>query len=287
MTMKFILAPISGTETDGVVLHLASLVARRFAAHIEVLHARSDPRETMPYLGEGASPALIDQVMVTAERDAASRSGRAKENFDAWVASSGIGLADAPTATETPTCSWRLETGAEDKWISRLGRLSDMTIVAQPGEAGSVASMLAFEAALLDTGRPVMLAPIKEKAESRGIAVVAWNGSAESAHALSVALPFLAAAKSVHVVAVEESAHTPDAEAVMRHLAWHRIASQVRHASVKGRSAAQAIMSECEAVGASLLVMGGYTHNRLRQMIFGGVTAHVLKHANIPVLLAH
>ncbi|MBM3522120.1 MAG: universal stress protein, partial [Alphaproteobacteria bacterium] len=47
------------------------------------------------------------------------------------------------------------------------------------------------------------------------------------------------------------------------------------------------IVAECEAVDAALLIMGGYTHNRLRQMIFGGVTAHVIRHATIPVLMGH
>ena len=62
-------APIGGTDADTANLTLAARIARRFSAHIDVLHAKADPRETMPYLGEGASPALIDQVMVTAEKD--------------------------------------------------------------------------------------------------------------------------------------------------------------------------------------------------------------------------
>jgi nucleotide-binding universal stress UspA family protein len=287
MQFKSILAPIGGTDSDIASLTLAARIARRFSAHVDVFHAKADPRESMPYLGEGASPALIDQVMVSAERDSDTRAARARANFETWQAQSGLSLAPTPGVVEQPSCALRLEAGAEDKWIARLGRLSDMTIVAEPGEGSSVAAMLAFEAALLDTGRPVMMAPIGYKTNDSGSVVVAWNGSAESSRAVQAGLPFLQQAKSVHVVAVEESANTPDADAVVRYLAWHRIGAKVRLASGKGRPAAQAIVAECEAVDAALLVMGGYTHNRLRQMIFGGVTAHVIRHATIPVLMAH
>ena len=287
MAFKSILAPIGGVDSDGPTLALAARIAKRFSAHVDVLHAKADPRETMPYLGEGASPALIDQVMVSAEREADSRSGRAKTSFEEWQKSSGLTLAPAPGVSEMPSCALRIESGAEDKWIARLGRINDLTIVSEPGESGSVAAMLAFEAALLDTGRPVMMAPSNNAVNESGAVVIAWNGSAESSRAVAAGLPFLLSAKSVHVVAVEESANTPDAEALVRYLAWHRIGANVRLASGKGRPAAQAIVAECEAVNAALLVMGGYTHNRLRQMIFGGVTAHVIRHATIPVLMGH
>ncbi len=287
MAFKSILAPIGGVDSDGPTLALAARIAKRFSAHVDVLHAKADPRETMPYLGEGASPALIDQVMVSAEREADSRSARAKTGFDEWQKSSGLTLAPAPGIVEMPSCTLRIESGAEDKWIARLGRINDLTIVSEPGESGSVAAMLAFEAALLDTGRPVMMAPSNYKINDSGAVVIAWNGSAESSRAVAAGMPFLSTARSVHVVAVEESANTPDAEAVVRYLAWHRIGANVRLASGKGRPAAQAIVAECEAVNAALLIMGGYTHNRLRQMIFGGVTAHVIRHATIPVLMGH
>ena len=101
------------------------------------------------------------------------------------------------------------------------------------------------------------------------------------------ALPFLTAAREVQVVTVEENANLPDGKACVDHLLWHGIRAGVRSLGGKGRSAAQAIVAEIEPTKAGLLVMGGYTHNRLRQMIFGGVTALVLRQTTIPVLMAH
>ena len=37
--------------------------------------------------------------------------------------------------------------------------------------------------------------------------------------------------------------------------------------------------------GADLLAMGAYSHSRLRQLILGGVTRHVLEHARLPVMM--
>ena len=286
MSFRTILCPLSGTDSDAQVLALAAAVARQFGAHIGVIHAKADPRDSMPYLGEGASPALIDQVLETAEKEGTSRASRAQAAYEQWRATAGLPVAAQP-GTGGASCDFRTITGAEDKWISRLGRLHDLTVVAQPRDGGTVAAMLAFEAALLDTGQPVLIAPASGATALDGPALVAWNGSVESARAVMAAMPFLTGAKEVQVVTVEENANLPDGKACADHLLWHGVRAGVRSLGGKGRTAAQAIVAEIEPTKAGLLVMGGYTHNRLRQMIFGGVTALVLRQTTIPVLMAH
>jgi len=286
MSIKTILCPIVGGDADAATMTLAATVARRFGAHLDIVHAKADPRDSMPYLGEGASPALIDQVLESAEKEGGIRAGRAQAEFEAWRAASGMPITNGP-GTGGASCAFRAVAGAEDKWIARLGRLADLTIVAQPRDGGTVAAMLAFEAALLDTGHPVLIAPASGGGSLEGAALVAWNGSVESARAVTAGLPFLANARSVSIVTVEENANLPDGQGCVDHLAWHGIRADVRSLGGKGRSAAQAIVADIESTKAGLLVMGGYTHNRLRQMIFGGVTALVLKSTTIPVLMAH
>jgi nucleotide-binding universal stress UspA family protein len=286
MPIKTILCPIVGGEADASTMNLAAAVARKFGAHVDIVHAKADPRDSMPYLGEGASPALIDQVLDSAEKEGAVRAGRAQEEFEAWRATSGLPVAAGP-GTGGASCAYRAVAGAEDKWIARLGRVADLTVVGQPRDGGTVAAMLAFEAALLDTGHPVLIAPAAGGGSLDGSALVAWNGSVESARAVTAGLPLLAGARAVSVVTVEENANLPDGKGCADLLAWHGIRADVRSLGGKGRTAAQAIVAEIEATKAGFLVMGGYTHNRLRQMIFGGVTALVLKSTTIPVLMAH
>ncbi len=84
MTLKIVLAVVGGRDSDTATLDVALNVARRFNAHIEALHIKGDQRDAIPFLGEGASGVLIEQIMTAAERDAGTRSSKAKTVFDAW-----------------------------------------------------------------------------------------------------------------------------------------------------------------------------------------------------------
>jgi nucleotide-binding universal stress UspA family protein len=121
--------------------------------------------------------------------------------------------------------------------------------------------------------------------------VVAWNGSRESARAITEAMPFLEAAEKVIVVLVddrhpaEEKGREPGAD-VARHLSRHSVNAELRHV-VEWDHIHAAILNEAEKSGAGLLVMGGYGHSRLREWVIGGATRGVLTEAGLPVLMAH
>lgn len=282
--IKSILCPIAGVASDRLALDCAAVLAQHFLAHVDVLHAKPDSTEIAPYLGEGMSPSLISQVIEDAERRAEAQAGIARATFDAWAGARAMPVMAKPSANEAASCAWLPASGAQDKWIATHGRLADVTVVATAKDEASVGATLAFEAALLDTGKPVLLAATRPLSPA-GVVLVAWNGSAEAGRAVGAALPLLAAAREVHVVTIEESHRRADPETLARYLAWHRIDAKTR--LITGKDPTTAIDEACATLGAGLLVMGGYTHSRLRELIFGGVTAHVVKQATIPVLLAH
>ncbi len=284
--IKKILCPVSGDPDDRAQLDLVAALAKRLTAHVVVLHVKTDSRDAMPYLGDGMSPALITEFLETAEREAGARATRARATFEAWVRESGMVVNSFPAVAETPSCSWRLESGSGDKWIARLGRVSDLTVVPTPGESG-IGAQLSFEAALLDTGHGVLLAPPRFSAAVDGPVVIAWNASIEATRAVAAAMPLIAAARSVHIVSIDEPGKPFDPSPLATHLVWHRIGAELRAITLSDRHTAHALLDECHTLGASLLVMGGYTHSRLREMIFGGVTQYVIGHAPIPVLMAH
>ena len=122
----------------------------------------------------------------------------------------------------------------------------------------------------------------------RNIAI-AWNGSAEAGRAVAVALPLLARAGSVTILSVAEDDRTRELPAgeLSAYLAWHGITARSRTLPGATSHAGEALMAECRDVGADLLVMGAYTHSRLRQLILGGVTRHVLHHAALACLMCH
>src|SRR5439155_24642403 len=103
-------APVSGLGGHTAVLGAAQALARVMPGHIEVLHAKPGAREAVPFGGEGASGALVEQVMAVAQRDIGTRATRAKAAFEAWLKQSGIVL-NAPPGAQSASVSWREETG--------------------------------------------------------------------------------------------------------------------------------------------------------------------------------
>lgn len=281
-----LLCPVSGTAGDRRALDAAATIALAFAAHVDVLHARPDPAAFVPYLGEGMSPGAVEALIADAERRAEDSERLARDVFAAWARERGLAMAASPATPRAATCAWRREDGAEDQWIARRGRLCDLVVVAAQGDEASLAATAAAEAALIDTGRPVLLAPAPPLALGEP-ALVAWNGSPQAARAVAAALPLLARARAVEILTVEEAGRPADPADLVEYLSWHGIAAAARRAARGEAGVAGAVDAAASAAGAALLVMGGYTHSRLREMIFGGVTAHVLRACRIPTLLAH
>ena len=124
MKLKIVLAAVAGRDADPSTLDVDSVVARRFGAHIEALHIRSDPRDAIPFLGEGASGVLIEQIMTAAERDSGSRSGKARQAFEAWRSTTGFATAGAPGATGSTPRAPIFDTNAGDATILDAARPS-------------------------------------------------------------------------------------------------------------------------------------------------------------------
>ncbi|HEX2116577.1 MAG TPA: universal stress protein [Alphaproteobacteria bacterium] len=288
MTIKLILVPVTGTDDDGVVLEAALTLASRFSAHMEVLHAQLDPRDAVPFLGEGASGALIQQIMEAAQRDSASRTTRARANFETWRQRHSVPLA-APGVASGATVSWREDVGAEDEVVGRRGRLADLIVVRQPSSQGNIVPTVSFEAALLDTGRPVIAVPASGMTArvGEGPVLVAWNGSVESARAIWAAIPLLAQAPRVSILSVLEDDKAADGGKVVEYLAWHGVKAEQLPTARKQANVGAQILAETSGLGAGMLVMGAYTRSRLRRMVFGGVTEHVLTNATIPAFMMH
>lgn len=289
MAVRIILAPVAGNDSDAAVLEAAVTLARQFKAHIEVLHAKGDPRDAVPFLGEGASGALIEQIMEAAQRDASEHATKARRQFDTWREKAGLVLAERP-GTDGPSAGWREEVGAEDRWVAKRGRLADLIVVPQPTKQETVGTTIEFEASLLDTGRPVLVVPnaLTAGAMLGGPALIAWNGSVESARAVAAAVPLLKLATSVVVLTQAEGGPaSADAPAMADYLAWHGIKASPVTCEARQTGLGAQLLAEADQRKATLLVMGAYTHSRVRQMVFGGVTKHVLANVRIPTLMAH
>jgi nucleotide-binding universal stress UspA family protein len=148
--------------------------------------------------------------------------------------------------------------------------------------------MSTLEAALFDSGRPILIAPPQAPSQVGRNVTIAWNGSTETARAIAYAMPLIKRAERVTVQVVEGvGVAGPSGADVARHLERNGIASQVVTLKRGQRSPGVVIIEEALAAGSDLVVKGAYTQSRLRQMIFGGATSHIIAETTLPVLMAH
>lgn len=288
MTIKTILVCVSGPDSGRTVLDAAARIAAMFGSHIEALHVRADPRGLVPYTGEGMDGSMIEEIMDVTEREGGDRALKTKTMFDQFCATQGIRRSDAPAASAEPTISWREETGREDEVVAIRGRLFDMVVVGRPVRDTALPSPITLEAALLDTGQPILVTPPSMPPATGNHVAVAWESSPEAARALSQAMPILGKASRVTLLA-PDPAEPPSiaAEEGAARLAWSGIVANIRKFNATEVEIGAAYLAQAKEIGADLLIKGAYSHSRLRQMILGGRTRHILTNTEIPVFLSH
>lgn len=287
MDYRKLMVVVGSPGASGPAVDAALTVARKFDSHVEALHVRADPRQAIPYMGEGMSGAMVEDILRVAEKEAADRAAKGRALFDEKCRAAGVEIVEGAPASGKVSARWYEVTGREEEMVARHGRVADLIVAARKSESAEIPSTAVLEAALLETGRALLLAPPTPPAEIGGTAAIAWLGSVEAARAVGAALPFLSRAKEVHVIAWGEQESSSSAQELQNYLALHDIESRLSTMESMGADVGEPLIAECKGVGADLLVMGGYTRSRLRQMILGGTTNHILHHAAIPVLMAH
>jgi nucleotide-binding universal stress UspA family protein len=287
MSIRKILLPLTGTAAGEAALECALIVARLWNAHVSALHVRIDARDVAPLAGEGLSGAMIEEMMTATEKESAERARAVRALFDRFLAEHDVMLGEPRWGEGTPTASFASVIGREEDLVAQLGRLADVTVVPHPDSGNDVSSSDALHAVLFDSGRPVMIAP-RVGPESIGTRIcVAWNGTAEASAAVYAALPWLRRAKAVRVLFADDyQRRGPAAVDLVAYLALHDITAEAVPFKATGeRDAGAGLLAACTDFGADLLAMGAYSHSRLRQLILGGVTRHVLEHAELSVLM--
>ena len=286
MPIRKLLLPLAGAAAGEAALATALTVARIWNAHVTALHVRTDSREVAPLAGEGLSGAMMEQMMAATEKESAARAQAVRCLFDRFVAAQGVTLREVRAGAEGATASFAVVTGREEDLVAQQARLADLTIVPHPEAGQDVSSSDALHAALFDSGRPLLVAPRQAPACIGRRIAVAWNGSAEAAAAVGAALPWLRRAGAVRVLSAEEyQRRGPGGPDLLDYLALHGVAVELATFRPAERDLGAGLLKAVHEFGADLLCMGAYTHSRLRQMIVGGVTRHVLEKADLPVLM--
>jgi nucleotide-binding universal stress UspA family protein len=268
-------------------LQCALLVAQRFGSYVEGLHMRPGQPDIIAAGADGFVAAAPDLV-ASFEREARDRAERARTTFEAFMAQHAL-----PRATGLPPGSgicadWRIEVTSGHGAIGSLGRVFDLVVMGRPLSDSVAPSMAALETALFESGRPLLIAPPTPPASMGEHILLAWNCSTETARAVALAMPLLERASRVVVLTVEGGTVAgPTGEQLAKRLVLNGVAAEALTVSPGPLAAGPAILEQATALGADLIIKGAYTQSRLRQMIFGGATSHLLSAATVPVFMAH
>jgi nucleotide-binding universal stress UspA family protein len=283
--MKNLLAVI-GDGNAAPVLEAALLTARRFDSHIVGLHSLTT--EYAVVFGGEMGFSISSEVDRTLEREGHDRRDQARRLFRDFMAAKGIPIETPPSGNKGPSASWREEDGRQNAVVGMIGRVFDLVLVEQPEKLASIAEAT-LEDALFESGRPILMVPKRAPSTMGEVIAIAWNGSTETALTVALGMPFIAQARRVVVIAVGPQ-HMPEpgpeGEELARSLATYGIDVSLRVASGRQKAQGESFMKEAVAAGADLLIKGAYTQSRIRQMIFGGATRHIIMESHLPVLMA-
>jgi nucleotide-binding universal stress UspA family protein len=288
-SIRLVLIPLFGSQTDSVCLRSGLGVAQRFAAHVDGLFVRIDPADLVPPIGDAVSPAIIMQLTDAAAEEVARQSEAGRGAFEVACEQGGIALVAGPGQGKAASARWIELTGRREEVIPNKARVSDLTVLPRSHDEAPPELDAVLEAALFGAGRPLLIVPPAGAPALGQTIAIAWNGGTEAARAVGWALPFLESAGAVHCLTVPTRRASAEVAADLAdYLGWRGITCE-RHAAAaqEGEEVPAALLRIAGEIGADLLVMGGYGRTRLSELVLGGVTRHVLAAAELPLLISH
>lgn len=269
--MKSLLLPIETNTCIDSCFAAAGLLGARFDAEVECVALK-------PSMVDFIAPDPVVVVLPQTGFSDAEAIKAARERFDA-----------AAKGANADRLRWSARQPVDDAGLASLSRVFDITIVGRPGVGRNEPRMTTLEAALFESGRPiVMVPPVAPRSIATNV-LIHWNASTETARVINDAIRVLRKAERVTLLSVEGNMVAgPRPAEMVEYLAHHGVkATDAYVKPVTKGGAGEAILAEARKIGADLILKGAYTQSRLKQMIFGGATQHILQTSDIPVILSH
>ena len=274
--IKDILVNLSyGTSQDGVSNYALS-VAETFGAHI-----MGTAFAYYPVIASGFD--LSANFIRAQQAEAQERAESVAAAFDEATRRTGV-------SAETR----RFEAGIGDvpTQFAHIARRFDLSVIGQfEGDRDHPTTNIVIEAALFESGRPVLIVPFIQKDRLKlDHVMVCWDGSRAAARAVGDAMPFLTRSGKASIVVADiqsaKSADLPGAD-IATHLTRHGAKVTIERIPVSKIDVSNAILSYAADTYPDLIVMGGYGHSRLREFILGGTTRGMLASMTKPTLMSH
>ncbi|MDO8606645.1 MAG: universal stress protein [Phaeospirillum sp.] len=275
MAFKDILVHVDDTARAAVRLDLALGLAVSHQAHLVALNVRT--RTALPTVVTAQLGGEMDTILAHGDAEAAAK---------ARV------LVESRLVVPGTSVEWRDVGGNLVETLSLHARYCDLVVIGQTSTEEEGGPPLA-DSLVLAVGRPVLVVPYAGRFPTVGRRVlVAWNASREATRAVHDALPLLEQADIVHVLAINPGhgmaghGDIPGAD-ICLHLSRHGINAVCEHIASDDLEVGEMLLSRAADEDSDLIVMGGYGRSRLRELVMGGATRHLLGHMTVPVMISH
>ncbi|WP_425046720.1 universal stress protein [Primorskyibacter sp. S87] len=283
-TLHTIMMPVRGDGRGPVLFAHAAALAKRFGAHIKVVHCHPKAEDMMPY-GVVIPGFLRKQIEEATQRSADTEENFIHDKFSADAVKHGVPEQDPEL--NTATAKFYEYEGKQVDAVRHFGRLSDLICVAKPSKEEDL-GFNTLKSALFSSGRPVLVCSDSDNIPlNLGHHVaVGWNGSLEASRAVAMAMPLIETAEAVTILTGGKSEHSATAEEFSDYLARRGVDSQIVQFAATGNVGRQ-LLAKCSEVGADMLVMGAYHDSYERESLLGGNSATIVAEAKIPVVMVH
>ena len=285
--IKTILVQLTGDPSDESALETAFLVARLFDAHLECLHVSPDWRATAARAAvHGVSgPIVSGDFFASFEQETKATKWRARLHLAEFCKRRQLSPSDSKPPSGRISVTWRELSGEPWRTTMHEARFHDLIVLAHQDGINDLGSLI------LNAGRPVLVAPHQTPENLAPTIAIAWKETAESARALSAAMPLLAKADRIFVLSVEDgcgsTATMESAERVAQQLRWHGLNTEAIYVNPGDHTVVEAIVKSARDNKADLIVSGGYGHSRLRELVLGGVTRDLPRESPLPLFFFH
>lgn len=286
MFLRCILVPVGPAVDPTRRLDAALRLGQRLQAHLDVRFIAPGAEHVLASM---ASLVPVDDLTVGAiARSVQEAAAEGKAIVSAWCTREGVRLEAPSERLDTTFAHWSQASGELEPLLALDGRIHDVIVVDRPNPAVPFTERV-FDTALFATGRPTLMVGDHVPYNLLSHVVVAWNGSLEATRLVGQSMTLLHEAERVTVLQVDtgKAAEAKPAD-LSAYLRWHGIVADAVTLPVRqDATVGETILAEAVRREASMLAMGGYTHSRVRQLLLGGATRHIVEHATMPVLMAH
>jgi nucleotide-binding universal stress UspA family protein len=279
MKYKKFFMPIGGGDELKERINGALLVTKYFNTHLEILH--SIPKTKIDRIIPIDLREELEKITINNQKQEI-------KDFNVLVSELSVQrdvkISKVPLKDESSVHTL-IQLGDRSSMVQKESKFCDLVIAASPPNGETTAT---FEAAVLHSGKPVIIIPRIMTSFKIDSIIIAWNNSQEIARAITLSIDILKQAKNVHLISTEEySDHGGDLNKLEDYLACHDI--KVTKQLIKTKTyPGQALLETAQKGEFDLIISGAYSHNRgLKELIFGGTAKYLLKNSNIPVFISH